>query len=233
MMRYVGLNVIWENIKTNFPIIDDLAEIASDGSNIVSALKSMQNLIIKKKIKIFVENLEKTSNSDIESFILSLENDESKKTIFLESISKVIDLDDSLQIYILVRLTKNFITNGKLNYYEKSLYYGINQISEDDFAIYYCFYSKNIMGKEMTRSFYIEYELENKEVIEVVLKKFISFGIIKDATTNTNFSIELSEFSKELYQYLADYFDTQSVCDEWMYIDEKKVRYQRVKMSGL
>lgn len=233
MMRYVGLNVIWENIKTNFPIVDDLTEIASDSSKFVSALKSTQNLIIKKKIQAFIENLEKLSNLDIKLFMTYMENDENKKTIFIESIKKAIDLDDSLQIYILALLTKNFITNGKLNYYEKSLYYGISQVSEDDFTIYYCFYNKKIVGNEKTGSFYIGYELEHKEVIEIVLNKFISLGIIKDDSTDKGFRIELSDFSKVLYQYLADYFDVQSACDDWMRDDPNKMGMKKVKMVGI
>lgn len=213
------------------PIAKGALKLAINDTKLAQSYLTLKTAFMENKISIFLQYLSEKNNTDAINFIDDL-NDAEKK-FFIESVNKVIDLDNSLQIYILALLTKNFITSGKLNYYEKSLYYGINQISEDDFTIYYCFYSKKIVGNEKTGSFYIDYELENKEVIEIVLNKFISLGIIKDGSIDKGFRIELSDFSKVLYQYLADYFDTQSVCDDWMYIDENKVRYQQVKILGV
>jgi len=48
-----------------------------------------------------------------------MEDDENKKTLFIEILNKVIDLDDDLQIYILAYLVKMYKINNELNYYEK------------------------------------------------------------------------------------------------------------------
>ncbi|MFH0708908.1 MAG: hypothetical protein V2A75_01760 [Pseudomonadota bacterium] len=213
------------------PIAKGALNLAINDTKLTQSYLTLKTAFMENKISIFLQYLSEKNNIDAINFIDDL-NDAEKK-FFIESVNKVIDLDNSLQIYILALLTKNFITNGKLNYYEKSLYYGINQISEDDFTIYYCFYSKKILGNEKTGSFYIDYELENKEVIEIVLNKFISLGIIKDASTDKGFRIELFEFSKVLYQYLADYFDAQVVCDDWMRVNPNKTGMWKIKMVGI
>lgn len=221
-MHYIGLNAMWDNIKNNFPIVEDLAEIASDSSKIISALKNTQNLIIKKKIQAFIENLEKSLNLDIKSFMTSIENDENKKTIFLESINKVIDLDDSLQIYILMRLVQEFKNNNDFNYFEKSLYYNIKAFSEDDYNIFYDFCNSldkpiNFNGSYCLRSTddvtvrFVFNKLEN--LVGLLNKVDIGgnfhnpkeFCINKNEDNLIGTCYQMNQFSQQLYFYIDEY----------------------------
>jgi len=166
----------------------------------------------------------------------------SVKTAFIENINKVVDLDDELQIYIMAVLVKAYKEKGSLNYFEKSLYYNINQISKDDFSIYYCFYTKFIIANEKRKSFYIEYSIENKDIVEIVFKKFISYGIIKDDTSVNNdrnstisFRFSLSSYSSILYDSINYFFRDRNIddlCKVYLPIDLNRGKSRQVKIVG-
>ena len=232
-MNSLGLNEIWESIQKDFPIVKELSEIVSDGSKIISTVNKARDMIIKNKIRIFFESLNEISNTEINKYLKSMEDDENKKILFIEILNKVIDLDDDLQIYILAYLVKVYKINNELNYYEKQLFYNINTFSEDDFKIFYCVYLDNI--KEDIVSFSLSNYVSNKtEIMSISLNKFANLGLIhietrmrqdeqKNISNHTSYT--LSEYSETLCSCLEAYFMNES-CDD---IIEKK---QYAKIEG-
>ena len=146
--KIMNYKSIKEDLLSVIPNFEDLTEILSDANSVVSIVNKTRKMIVKNKIQTFIRDIETVSDSKIYDFCHAIKDDENQKVIFIEAINKVIDLDDEVQIYILAMLVKQYKENNQLNYYEKSLYYNINQLSKDDFAIYYCFYSKYILGNE-------------------------------------------------------------------------------------
>ena len=191
---------------------------------------AIKTSFMEHNILLFIESLQNDEDIDIK-FIDDMNDKE--KIFFTQTINKVIDADDELQIYMLAVLTKSYKENEKLNYYEKSLYYNINQISKEDFAIYYCFYLQNILKNKERGSFDIEFNVINKAVVKIVLKKFISFGILEDATSENSFYVGLSEYSEELFKHLSKYFDGKDVCEEYMPIDLITPSMTQSKIIGL
>jgi hypothetical protein len=230
----MGYKSIKENILSAIPNFEDFAEILSDGSTLFSTINKLREISIKNKLQSFVDSLAKVSNQEIKVFLADMKDSSDKKIMFIESLNKTINLNDDLQIYLLAYLTKNYQINGKLDYYEKQLFYTIETLSEDDLTIYYCFYLKNVLNNEKQRSFYIEYRLEHKEIIEIVLKKFIAIGFLKDNSNDTNFGFELNQFSSIFFKCLQGYFENNAVCDKWLFIDKNKptdttLNYSRYK----
>lgn len=230
--KIMNYKSIKEDLLSVIPNFEDLAEILSDANSVVSMVNKTQKMIVKNKIQTFIRDIETVSHSQINDFCHAIKDDENQKVIFIEAINKVIDLDDEVQIYILAMLVNQYKANNQLNYYEKSLYYNINQLSKDDFAIYYCFYSSYILGNEKTNSFYVNYEIVNQEIVEIVLRKFISFGILKDKTSENSLYIGLCEYSPQLFEYLSLYFKQDDICNEYLPVDKEKNKMQRIKMSG-
>lgn len=223
------------------PIAKGGTKILINDNRISQAYLTFKTAFIENKISLFLEHLDIQDSNEISDFINGLKRD-GEKEFFIESINKIIDLDDELQIFILTTITNIYLRDNNLNYYEKSIYYNIKQISKDDFIIYYCFYLKNILNNEKANSFHIPCQLENKEIIEIVLKKFISFGILKNNTkisssddgkdVKSEFGFSLSDYSDKLFEHLKLYFDknnekelcekslpinksNQITCDDW------------------
>ncbi|MFA6197118.1 MAG: hypothetical protein WC656_10800 [Sulfurimonas sp.] len=229
-MKYIGLKEVFENIKTNFQIIGDLEELVSDGSKIISTIKKTRELIIKSKIKSFIESFNKISNIEINEYIKNIEDDENKKTLFVEALNKVIDLDDDLQIYMMAYLVKIFSENNGLNYYEKQLFYNLATFSRDDFKIFYCIYLNEI--KEDKKYFYLTSYIKT-EIMSILLNKFAHLGFIHIETRtkqdeqkniSNHISYTLSEYSQTLFLCLERYFMNES-CDD---IIEKR-EYAKIK----
>lgn len=210
-------SVLKEELKNTinqiFPKLDGFSEIISDSSSILRGLSKAHELIIVNKFKIFVNNLESITKQDIYEFIDEIKDNEQAKTIFIESINKTIDLDDTLQIFILTNLVKSYKENGKFEYEEKKLYYNIKQFSEDDFTIYYCFYKKYILSNEKQKQFSVKGEIINKQLVEVIIKNFISYNILQDSSyintgkqSSVSLSFKLTDYSEKLFNMLDIYF---------------------------
>jgi len=231
-MKYIGLKEVFENIKTNFQIIGDLEVIVSDGSKIISTIKKTREIIVKSKIKSFIESFNKISTIEINEYIKNIEDNENKKTLFVEALNKVIDLDDDLQIYMMAYLVKMFSENNGLNYYEKQLFYNLATFSRDDFKIYYCVYSDNI--EKNRDSFSLSNYVSSKtEIMSISLNKFAHLGLIhiktrtsqdKHKNISNHTSYTLSEYSETLFSCLEAYFMNESCAD----IIEK-IKYAKIK----
>ena len=233
-MSYFGLNDAWKSIQKELPLVKDLSDVLSDGIQIVSTINNIRSAVVTHKMKSFIQSLEYISEEDISDFLLSFDKDENKQTIFVESLHKALNLDDSLQIYVLTNLVKAYKEKGKFTYEEKLLYYNINQITEDDFTIYYCFYKKYIFSKQKKNNFRVDGEIKNSKIVKVVIKKFISYNILEDKSSvkmgdksDISLIFGLTDYSQILFEMLEKYFNNNltNACKEYLPID---IEYKKV-----
>ena len=215
-MNYLSLNEIWESIQKNFPAIKELSEVASDGSKIISTINKARKMIIKNKIRIFFYNLSKTSDTEINEYLNSIKNDENKKTFFIETLTKVIDVNDDFQIYILTQLVKRYNIKNELNYWEKSLYYNIKSFSEDDFMNLYNFLETLEKPIQHRTSYGIPREINDE--LNLSIKKLETIGILSldtggfaaeciNLSNKHNYSIAFSfyPFIDDLYEMIENF----------------------------
>ncbi len=229
MKGYVLLKKEFSNIFDElFPNLDDISEIINDSSSIARGLLKTNELIIKHKFNIFIDNLEFTTQQKINDFLNDIKDNENKKIIFIECIKKSIDLDDTLQVFILTNLLKSYKKNGKFEYEEKKLYYNLKQFTEDDFSIYYCFYKKYILGNEKRKTFSINGEIINKQLVKVVIKNFTACNILQNVSSintgnnsNIELKVSLTKYSKKFFNILDVYFKEENeTCNEILPIKE-------------
>ncbi|RLA77562.1 MAG: hypothetical protein DRG78_17135 [Epsilonproteobacteria bacterium] len=230
------------------PMTNTIKDIALANEFISPVIKLNENIKINK-INEFFKNIEENTNENIIDFTKNLKDNE--KGIFIEMINKVISLDDSIQNYIISILLKSFKENEELNYQEKSLYYNVSQLNEDDFKIYYCYIKKNVIennyNSDLVTSnitkilFPVKYTLKNKELIEVVLKKFIAFNILRDksyvkADTNDSpnmyINFGLTSYSISFFNILEDYFTNKDISFCTKLLDEEVMKSSSVPITG-
>lgn len=218
------------------PLAKGGKNILIDNNEVVKSFLTFKTAFMENKLSQYIEFINQNQEEEIIDFIENLSSEE--KTFFIETINKVIDLDDSLQIYIMAYLTKQFKENNELNYYEKQLFYNINTFSEDDFKIYFCMYKQHI--SEYIKYIDVRYYYINKEIIEISLNKFSNFGLLKEIS---NFSTDkdkisssiyyhITDYSKQLFQCLNIYFDTNS-CDCDKLLEKRESTICQAKLTGI
>ncbi|RXJ96002.1 hypothetical protein CRU94_05160 [Arcobacter sp. AHV-9/2010] len=208
----IGNQVIDELI---IPIINGSKKTIIDDNKIIQLFLNIKTAYMENKISQFLNFLEFENEHKILSFITNLTKKE--KVFFVETINKTIDMDDSLQIFILCQLTKSFKKNGKLNYWEKSLYYNINQISEDDFFNFYKVLENLEKPFNYKKSYGLEKTLHKDELI-LSIKKLENIGIISTARgamgsndivnlehNVTSFRFKLYTYSNDIYEMIKSY----------------------------
>jgi hypothetical protein len=202
--------VLIEDLNTKIlPLINVVKEMVLD-NEFIKPIVNIKNELIKNKISCFFDNLNKKTEDEKIQFINDL--DDKVKPFFVEVVSKIIDLNDNLQLYIMSYLTEQYIKNNDLDYYEKKLYYNINTLSEDDFKIFYCLFKDNFIDKKNSKIHVNHYK--KKEIISISLNRFSNLGLlILKMSFTKNFEIIknkenylCSEYSKKLYDCLKDYF---------------------------
>lgn len=226
------------------PIISTGKGVTLDNEYINPFVK-LRSEFIKNKVNLYLNNLHlKTEQEKIE-FTKKLTDEQ--KIFFTETINKIIDLDDSVQNYIMSYLTEEYNKNGNLNYFQKKLYYNINSLSEEDFQIFYCLYNNYLTTLEQRqgRGLKVVYNLNSnfikKDMINVSLSRFSNIGILiyKNETTqkklpmftpiNEN-EIELqtneyyipTEYSEELFNKLKPLFNDFN-CSEILKVPKSKL----------
>ena len=215
------------------PLAKGTKNILKDNNEVVKGILTLRTAFMENKLSLYIEFINQNSDEEIIDFIENLSSEE--KTFFTETINKVIDLDDSLQIYIMAYLTKRFKKNKELNYYEKQLFYNINTFSEDDFKIYFCIYKQNI--SEYKKYIYIEYSYKNKDIIEISLNKFSNFGLLKNTSSfsddkNEINSFNTTDYSEQLFECLNIYFDNFS-CDCDKLLEKIENTHCQAKLLGI
>lgn len=216
------------------PLAKGGKNILIDNNEVVKSFLTFKTAFMENKLSQYIEFINKYQEEKIIDFIENLSSEE--KTFFIETINKVIDLDDSLQIYIMAYLTKQFKENNELNYYEKQLFYNINTFSEDDFKIYFCMYKENI--SECIKYMSVQYYYKNKEIIEISLNKFSNIGLLK---IKSNFSNEKDKINSSTYHYTTDYSEQLFQCLEIYFnntscdklLEEKESQHYQVKILGI
>lgn len=98
------------------PIAKGTLQYGVNDTKVAQYLLTIKTALMENKISQFLKYIEEEKNNSILDFINNLS--ENEKVFFIETVSKIMDMDDSLQIYILSQLTKAFKKNGKLNYWE-------------------------------------------------------------------------------------------------------------------
>jgi len=155
------------------PMVKGTKKIIADENLAIKSLLTFRSTLIEHKISKFIDYM-KNYEDDIVGFIQNLNNKEKK--YFIETINKVMDLDDSFQVYLLSVLLNKFNTNGSLNYWEKSIYYNIKSFSEDDFLILFRF--MNFLSKPIQHKVNYGIPQDSKDELIICIKKFESVGII-------------------------------------------------------
>jgi len=178
------------------PIIKGTAKIALEEK--LKYYFTFKSAFFEEKLNIFIDSL-KDFNSIDEKFLNKMNDDE--KVFFSQTINKILELDDSLQIYILAYLTQQYFDNQELNYYEKQLYYNISSFSTDDFEIFYSMYKKNTL-KDEYKSFSLSTMHENKEILDISLRKFSNIGLLRN---EKELIYKASAYSLPLFELLEKY----------------------------
>lgn len=196
-------------------VIDDLIipamksgkKIAIENSVLLKSLSTIRAEFVKNKINTFLKYLADDDEKTIE-FLNSLDKD--NKIYLAESINKTIDLNDELQIYINCYLTKQYLQNKTLNYYEEQLYYSLDSLTKNDFENFYNVYKKDIGDNDS----FINYTTIDREDEQISIKKFESIGLLKYVDNSQivsgkivhYFHYQNSEYSNKLYKVLDEYF---------------------------
>lgn len=143
---------------------------------IISKLLTFQKDFINKKCTLFVKYLSEKNDRETLENIKNLNHE--ARGFILQVFYKTINMDDDLQIFILANLTKNYLVNNELNYYEKSLFYNISQFSKDDFLIF-ADKMNSISPIEDTSNSYEFFTMNNFTDIEkIIFRKFLNIGMI-------------------------------------------------------
>ncbi|MFA6685363.1 MAG: hypothetical protein WCS26_08930 [Arcobacteraceae bacterium] len=204
-------------------------------NELINPLRKFRLAFAKNKVDLFFQNLKLMNETQKLEFINNL--DENKKIFFIETVNKIIDLNDNTQNYLMSVLTENYINNGKLNYFETKLYYNINTLSQEDFEIYYCIFKKYNKVKQRSYS-EIVYDIRhstcnNKEIINISLSRFSSLGILmykhetkqvenfinlgnrdkEQLTLEINEYYYITSYSVELFNHLTNLFTNFDCCE--------------------
>ncbi len=199
------------------PILNGVKKIAIEDNIYIKSFITIKTAFMENKISQFLKYLEYEDENDILDFINNLNSKE--KIFFIEIINKTIDMDDRLQIFILSQLMKLYKNNGQLNYWEKTLFYNIKSISEDDFLNFFNLIDELDKPLEFKKDYGLLKSLNNDEMI-LTIKKFENLGIIstsrgffggelinkKDDVSNYPFS--LYPFVSNLYEMIKIYKKT-------------------------
>ncbi len=152
-------------------------------------------------LKKFVTSFRKFSTDQINEKLNNL--DDKDKEFLLDIISNLIELNDKYQIFILAYLTKEYLNDKRLIFWQKSLYYNIKTLSEDDFKIYVEIIETSERKENKGDEHYILTSL-NKEQ-EIVKDKFITLGIFyPDANRayGQNINFKVPEHAIDFYRVL-------------------------------
>jgi len=162
--------------------IDNIFIPAVKGAKSIIAEETKMNYYLKfkteyleQKINLFIEYLQDRDKDEIINFVEHLKDE--NREFFIKTINKVFDLDNNLQIYVLAYLVKEYQKNGELNYFDKSIYYNIEQLSEDDLKIYSNLMNTIQVSENNPEAFPISEDLT--EIEKIILVKFTNIGIIQ------------------------------------------------------
>lgn len=164
--------------KVMIPIAKNGVKAFGEDNSIFKFFLQFKSFYIGSKIEIFINYLQdNTIKNDTVEFLNSF--NQTEKRFFIESVNKVIDMDDDIQIYILAYLVKEYKMYGELNYQQRGLYYNIKSLSQEDFKIFYYALSHSKKGDD---ELYRYYAKEPHEIIS--MEKLYSLAIIfKDTGT--------------------------------------------------
>jgi hypothetical protein len=238
-MGYSLLKKDMKNIMDEFlEEYQDILEGIGDSSALFKFLRNTKQKYTEHKYNTFINSIEFLVEENIHNFIDEIKHDENKMIVFIECLHKAVDIDDTLQVYILASLVKSYNENGDFTYEELKLYNNINYLNEKDFTIFYCFYKRYILDQESRKTFSIDGEMINKDIVEVVIKNFITFNIFKDSSgvvigehSNVKLKIGLTKYTPELFNILDKYFKEQNLeedlCVKFLPIDEEYKKLYR------
>lgn len=156
------------------PIAKGTLQYTVNDTKVVQYFLTMKTAFMENKISQFLKYIEEEQDNSILDFINNL--NENEKVFFIETVNKIIDMDDLLQMYILSQLTDSFKNNGKLNYWEKSLYYNIDKISEDDFLLFFDFI--DTLEEPIKSKVIYGLSKDTKDENVIMIKKLESIGIL-------------------------------------------------------
>jgi len=164
-------------------------------------LQVYRNEKITYKIKIFIENIN-LFNNELLHEINNLTNDE--KHFLTDCMDKVIDLNDYYQVAIVAYLVSEYKKReGELLFWQKSLYYSINTISESDIEIFINIIETSETKESNGKNFNILTSLNIEQ--QIILNKFINLGILyPDERRSLNNNFILTEHAKEFYSILKE-----------------------------
>lgn len=177
----------------------------------ISTFLTFKTAFLKEKINLFIKYIDYKNEQEIKEFIENVHHE--KKYFLIQAINKTMEMDDDLQIFILAYLTKQNNKNGELNYYERSLFYNINQLSKDDFLIFHQLIIALVPTNNPENKDDIFYNMSKcNDIEETVLRKFLGIGILKHdvARFNSGKSFLKTEYTDTLNQVIINYKDIKN-----------------------
>lgn len=211
------------------PCVDDILELLNP--SIAEVAKKVANTATFGAVDIFeilrlnrrkqnfrklLENIGETE--ELKSFIGSA--DKKQKDFMMQVLIKTANLENDIQIFIMSRIVQNLKNNGKLSYYESSLFTNINSLTLEDFEIFYNGFSNLVTHPTQAQDvFEIATSLENKHY-EISINKFKTIGIIQNSDLidggsaeevgNLKINFKNTEYSDIFFGYLKEYFETKA-----------------------
>jgi hypothetical protein len=151
-----------------------------------------------------------TNKDELFSFINS--SSEKDREFLCSVVLKNIHADNRLTTFILAKLWASRIQNGKLNYYESSLFTNINSFTVEDFEGFYDIWKNKKKTKYDTYYFDIQH---GKEYYLDVQNKLFNMGIIEKPTglfgtpaqERKMYAFDSTGFSEYLFELLKEYFE--------------------------
>ncbi|RXK08033.1 hypothetical protein [Halarcobacter bivalviorum] len=194
---------------------NEIGEILID-DYLIPAFKTGKNIIFEElhldkinkykryksetNIKKFINDFRMFSTYEINEKLNKLDNEE--KEFLLDIVSNVIDLNDRYQILVLSYLAKEFIENQRLIFWQKSLYYNIKTLSENDFMSFIDIIETSEEKPSSDKHFILT--SLNKEQ-EIVKDKFINLGILHpdgNRMYGKNINFQMPEHAVNFYNVL-------------------------------
>ncbi|MFV0481142.1 MAG: hypothetical protein ACK5LP_04085 [Campylobacteraceae bacterium] len=210
-------------IKTDIKAISRAINIASGGffATVYKAISDTYQDYMEEQLSDLINDL--INNGIEEEELIKFLEDNTNKRFVQNIIKKNIYSDNRIQTYVLAKLWEQQIKNGTLNFYENSLFYNINSLTNEDLKNYITIFE--MIMQEDRGSVCFLYLVSTKISEKITKQKPVSLEIILSARRlasaniivlssgtragmKTDIDVLANDFSKIFYNWIKNYFDS-------------------------